>query len=81
MKLPGRNAWVSADEVLSEPFQHAMTEQHPIDLCVMDLDPADLTRFAEIAASIKPYLRPGGKIIGFHMTSGELLDRFDPTSY
>ena len=78
MRLPGDNAWVSVGEVLSEPFQHAMTEQHPIDLCVMDLDAADLTRFGEIAAAIKPYLRPGSKIIGFHMNAGELLDRFDP---
>ena len=38
IRMPGSNAWVSVHEVLSAPFQNAMLEQPPIDLCVMDLD-------------------------------------------
>jgi hypothetical protein len=76
--VTGSKSVLSLSDIRSVHFDHVLNQQPPIDLCVMDLDVADLERFAEFVEAVKPHLRPGGKIVGFHMYTKQALCDFNP---
>jgi hypothetical protein len=71
--LPGTYAWVSVAEVTSGLFHKALDARPQFDLCVVDLEAEELRQFPEIVATVKPFMRPGGIIVGFHLNFGQPL--------
>ncbi len=69
-ELPGRIAHVSPAGLESELFAKAIDPRQQFDLCVLQLNTDDMPRLSELLATLVPYLRPGGTIVGFHMNGG-----------
>jgi len=68
--LPGRNAHVSPEALTSELFAKALERRQQFDLCVLQLDADRISRFSELLATLTPYMRPGGTVVGFYMNGG-----------
>jgi hypothetical protein len=66
----GKVAHVSRDDFLSGLIHLAFDPLAKFDLCIVDLSAEDLVQFPEIVKTAKPYLRPGGTIVGFSLLSG-----------
>jgi hypothetical protein len=64
--LEGFHAWVSVPGVKSGNFAKAFDERPEFDLCICDLGLSELTQFSEIYESVRPFMRPGGTVVGFH---------------
>jgi lysophospholipase L1-like esterase len=71
--LPGTYAWVSVAGVTSGLFHKALDARSQFDLCVVDLEAEELPQFPEIVATVKPFMRPGGIIVGFHLNFSQPL--------
>jgi hypothetical protein len=68
--LPGKNAHVSPEALTSELFSKALERRRQFDLCVLQLDADGIPHLSELLATLTPYMRPGGTIVGFHMNGG-----------
>jgi Carbohydrate esterase, sialic acid-specific acetylesterase len=71
--LPGAYAWVSVAGVTSGLLHKALDARPHFDLCVVDLEAEELPQFPEIVATVKPFMRPEGIIVGFHLNFGQPL--------
>jgi hypothetical protein len=67
--LPGLHAWMSLAGLMTGGIGGAFAQPPQFDICICDLEFADLARFSEIHHAAKRFMRPGGTIIGFHMNA------------
>jgi hypothetical protein len=67
--LPGLHAWMSAAGLTTGNIGAAIAQPPQFDICLCDLEFADLARFSEIQAAAQRFMRPGGTIIGFFMNA------------
>jgi hypothetical protein len=68
--LPGKIAHVSPAGLGSELLHKAIEPRKHFDLCVLQLGADDLPRLGELLETLAPYMRAGGKIVGFYVNSG-----------
>jgi len=67
--LPGLHAWVSVAGLMTGNIGGTFAQPPQFDICLCDLEFADLARFSEIHHAAKRFMRPGGTIIGFQMNA------------
>jgi hypothetical protein len=67
--LPGLHAWMSAAGLTTGNIGGTLAQPPQFDICLCDLEFADLTRFSEIHDAAQRFMRPGGTIIGFYMNA------------
>jgi hypothetical protein len=67
--LPGLHAWVSVAGLMTGNIAGTFAQPPLFDICVCDLEFADLVRLPEIRRVAQRFMRPGGTIIGFHMNA------------
>src|SRR5262249_17386261 len=67
--LPGLHAWMSAAGLTTGNIGGTFAQPPQFDICLCDLEFADLARFSEIQAAAQRFMRPGGTIIGFLMNA------------
>jgi hypothetical protein len=67
--LPGVHAWMSAAGLTTGNIGGTFAQPPQFDICLCDLEFADLARFSEIQAAAQRFMRPGGTIIGFLMNA------------
>jgi hypothetical protein len=67
--LPGLHAWMSVAGLMTAGTGGAFVQPPQFDICICDLEFADLIRFSEIHDAAKRFMRPGGTIIGFHLNA------------
>jgi len=77
--LPGIYGWISIEGLLSGLLGSVMLQDGLLfDLCIVDLDTDDVSRWSEIVGKAKPHMRSGGCIVGFHMNAGHPLTAAAP---
>jgi len=67
--LPGLHAWMSVPGLMTGNMAGTFAQPPQFDICLCDLEFADLARFSEIQAAAQRFMRPGGTIIGFFMNA------------
>jgi hypothetical protein len=68
-RFAGKHARVTPAIVLSDNFALAFEQGPDFDLCLCILEYAELQEFPRIVKAVAPCMRPGGKIVGFHMNA------------
>src|SRR5262245_59833436 len=64
--LPGLHVQFLLHEVMQGRLARTFSRIAEFDLCICTLDAAELNRFAEIVKAVVPYMRSGGRVIGFY---------------
>jgi hypothetical protein len=78
-RFTGKHARFGPSVALSENFPLAFEQRANFHLCLCILEHADLREFPRIVKAVAPCMRPGGKIVGFHLNpSLEPLPANDP---
>lgn len=67
--LPGLHAWVSTVGVKSGNFARAFDHPREFDLCICELEVAELSELSEIFGTVRPFVRSGGKMVAFHLNA------------
>jgi len=67
--VPGLHAWMSAAGLTKGNMVGTFAQPPQFDICLCDLEFADLVRFSEIQAAAQRFMRPGGTIVGFFMNA------------
>ena len=66
-RFTGKHARFGPSVALSENFPLAFEQRANFHLCLCILEHADLREFPRIVKAVAPCMRPGGKIVGFHL--------------
>jgi hypothetical protein len=66
-RFTGKHARFAPSVALSENFPLAFEQRPNFHLCLCILAHAELREFPRIVKAIAPCMRPGGKIVGFHL--------------
>ena len=73
---PGRSARVDVFTADNDLLDTAIGTEAGFDLCIMELEFGDLLRLPRMYRSIRPRMKPGGRVVAcFVNNSGQLLDR------
>src|SRR5262249_33284456 len=67
--LAGLHAWMSIAVLMRGNTRGTFAQPPQFDICLCDLEFADLARLLEICGAAQRFMRPGGAIIGFHMSA------------
>jgi hypothetical protein len=68
-RMAGNHARAAPAVVLGDNFALAFDEPPDFDLCLCILEYVELSEFPGIVKAVTPCMRPGGKIVGFHMNA------------
>jgi len=66
-RFAGKHARFPPPVALSDNFPLAFEQRPNFDLCLCILAHAELREFPRIVKAVAPCMRPGGKIVGFHL--------------
>jgi uncharacterized ParB-like nuclease family protein len=66
-RFTGKHARIAPSVALSENFPLAFEQRPNFHLCLCILGHSDLREFPSIVKAMTPCMRPGGKIVGFHL--------------
>jgi hypothetical protein len=68
--LPGLHALISRSSMKTGNLAKAFDRSTRFDLCICNLEFADLAEFSAIVATVRPLMLGGGTIIGFYLNYG-----------
>ena len=68
-RFTGKHARFTPAIALSENFPLALEQKPDFDLCLCILAHPELREFPRIVEAIAPCMRPGGKVVGFHLNA------------
>jgi len=68
-RFTGKHARFTPATALSENFSLALEQKPGFDLCLCILAHAEFREFPRIVEALAPCMRPGGKIVGFHLNA------------
>src|SRR5262249_45754085 len=72
--FPGMHASLSTADLRSRNLVKAFDQLPLFDLCLMDLKRDAVSELEEIFGTLRPFMRPGGKLVAFYLNSdGDFL--------